>query len=63
MGRARSETGFDPTSDPTTAATPDHTRQRRRWGVKVRERADGRKEIRETIDGERRSFYARPPKR
>jgi integrase len=27
--------------------------------VKVRERADGRKEIRETIDGVRRSFYGK----
>lgn len=30
--------------------------------VKVRERADGRKEIRETIDGERRSFYGKTKK-
>lgn len=30
--------------------------------VKVRERADGRKEIRETIDGERRSFYGKTAK-
>lgn len=30
--------------------------------VKVRERADGRKEIRETIDGERRSFYGKTNK-
>ena len=30
--------------------------------VKARQRADGRKEIRETIDGERRSFYGKTNK-
>ena len=30
--------------------------------VKIRDRADGRKEIRETLNGERRSFYGRTKK-